>query len=438
SGDSSGSATGTMYTMAAVPVAPTITDRTATSVKISVSKGTNPVGTQLAIYKVANSITCNGSGGVYLAANGSDNGSTAVWQTDVLWGTQTNTGLTTEKGYSFCVKAKNANGVETTFSAIGSRDKSFVPLTGDFTCDISTTPGDPTRINSDTFTNRYSDPTQAGHYIIALDNGATPNTATFVASSNCILSINANDTLATGSIKLTGGSIAIPDGAVIKLNQATYIKDADADGYSADGKIYLTGGAGYRRKNLATTLISGQTDCNDNVIGTVGATPLYQDLDGDGYGNLNVAINACATAGYVTNKLDCGDNPAAGGANARPNQTSGFTTTYTNVNNAPSYDWNCSSNGGTGTYFGTEYYASASTPTYVDGDSCNAMEVCRNKCTASTTYNLTTTQVACGGTGNARGTLVNYNSYNPWCTGCFCSGATSGYPIAASGTQACN
>ena len=56
---------------------------------------------------------CYGSGGSYIAADGSDNGDTAVWQTDSQWGTTTATGLSETTEYAFCVKARNGDSTET-------------------------------------------------------------------------------------------------------------------------------------------------------------------------------------------------------------------------------------------------------------------------------------------------------------------------------------
>lgn len=45
----------------------------------------------------------------------------------------------------------------------------------------------------------------------------------------------------------------------------------------------------------------------------------YADLDGDGYGNAASSVAACTQpAGYVTNKMDCNDDPNAGGAAIHP------------------------------------------------------------------------------------------------------------------------
>ena len=182
-------------------------------------------------------------------------------------------------------------------------------LPGDYICTQAT-------INSGSFTDRYLDGNRPGEnptrYIIGLDSGTgTDNSAVFEARS-CIMTLNSTDTLAVGSLSLTGGSIAIADGGVIKIGQPVWIIDADEDGYSSDGKVYYgTQLAGYRRKNLATTLDAGNTDCNDGSYNTSNlcctVATRYQDADGDTYGNPGVSISACTTAGYVDNNTDCND-----------------------------------------------------------------------------------------------------------------------------------
>lgn len=306
-GESSGSTTAVAYTLAAVPPAPTASNRTSSSVQLFVSKGTNPSGTLLAIYRVENSTTCNGTGGVYIAATDGSTGASAVWQADTTWGNMTIPNLSSEKTYSFCVKAKNANGVETSFSAIGSKDSTYIPIAGDFIC----TEGN---ISSAVFTNRYIDGNTPGRYVLGLDKGtSTTNSAIFEARS-CTLTLNSTDTLVTGSLKLTGGSIAIAQGAQIKIGQPLYVVDADSDGYVNTNKVYFgTPPVGARRKNLVTTLASNDGDCDDtSATNSMVISPAYIDSDGDGYGYGPLMTCGPRTGGsYSANNLDCNDSTTA-------------------------------------------------------------------------------------------------------------------------------
>lgn len=299
--------TGTVagFTLAAVPTTPTVNTRTTTSVNVAPSYGTNPATTELALYMVENSVTCNGTGGVYIADNGSSNGATAIWQASSVWGSANNgtvsvTGLSSEKAYVFCVKARNGSNIETTFSSVGSYNAGYIPLSGDFLCTSETA-------SSSAITNRYVDGSNPARYIIALDSGAgATNNAVFEVKS-CIMTLNSTDTLVVGSLELTGGSIAIATGGQIKIGSPAWIIDADGDGYSLDNKLYYgSQPIGGRRKNLATTLVAGSTDCNDTSASLYRSVAGYLDSDGDGYGA--GAYTTCGGAGsYVANASDCND-----------------------------------------------------------------------------------------------------------------------------------
>ena len=292
------------YTLAVVPSVPTVNTRTTTTVNVNPDPGTNAAATTMAIYKETGT-TCDGSGGSYIAANGSDNGSTAVWQTDATWSTVTVTGLTSETAYSFCVKAKNAENVETAFSSVGQNDSGYIPLSGNFVITANTS-----------ILNKYIDASDSGRYVMGVDSGTgNLNTAVLNLQSG-ILTVNANETVVAGSFSLSGGSIAVAtNGGQLKPGSALWAIDADDDGYSSNTKLYYGGRPGPvgKRKSQVTTLSTA--DCDDgfyatnNVCCTVATR--YQDADGDTYGNPSVSISACTTAGYVDNNTDCNDASAS-------------------------------------------------------------------------------------------------------------------------------
>jgi hypothetical protein len=109
---------------------------------------------------------------------------------------------------------------------------------------------------------------------------------------------------------------------------------------SSNGASVTTYTAGTLRNSA-----SAQVDCNDNSYNLSNSccaiATRYQDADGDGEGNLNVTISACTTAGYVDNSTDCGDDPAANGANAHHGQTTCYDVPFTHVNGGNSWDYNC-------------------------------------------------------------------------------------------------
>lgn len=346
------SSTASKYTLAALPSAPTVSNRAATTVNVNPNPATNPAGTLMAIYRETGT-TCDGSGGVYLAANGSSNGATAVWQSDATWATVTATGLSAEQTYTFCVKAKNGDNVETNFSSSGTfEDTGLIPISGSYTF-TGTGPK-----NTNTFINRYVDGDNPSRYVIGVDDGSGTNGAVFEVRSGA-LTLNATDTLVVGSLNLTGGSIAIANGAVIKIGQSLWMVDADSDGYSSNNKIYIgSAPANGRRKNLATTLSTVDCDETNASYNNQAIVTYYRDIDGDGQGaSANGTSATCATTpgGYVANNTDCYDaNPAT--TNAELAYVGSGTCSTANRGDG-SYDYNCST---TSTACSTQHYATAS------------------------------------------------------------------------------
>jgi hypothetical protein len=95
------------YTFAAVPPMPTLVQRAANSVQLSLSPGTNPSSTVLALWNATKREWINASG------LGS---ATPVWQASSTWAMITVKNLTFDTTYDFQVKARNQQQVETELS----------------------------------------------------------------------------------------------------------------------------------------------------------------------------------------------------------------------------------------------------------------------------------------------------------------------------------
>jgi len=95
------SAVAHVYTLAAEPPAPDITNRKSNSVDVTVSRGDNPPETLLAVK--------NKTEGVYLDGQGRGS-ATEVWQVELDWGLITVDGLQPDKSYEFFCIAKNGDG----------------------------------------------------------------------------------------------------------------------------------------------------------------------------------------------------------------------------------------------------------------------------------------------------------------------------------------
>ena len=94
------------WTLANVPDAPTVDGVTATSLDVTVNANANPAITEFCIYETSNA--------KFVQLNGSL-GATEVWQTAAAWGTITLNGLSTGVTYTFKVKARNGENVETAY-----------------------------------------------------------------------------------------------------------------------------------------------------------------------------------------------------------------------------------------------------------------------------------------------------------------------------------
>jgi len=95
------------WTLANIPLAPTVNNFTLTSLDVTINTNSNPDTTT---YAIQDSIT-----GKYVQTSGTL-GDNAAWQKASVWGTKTVTGLTTGTIYTFRVKARNSENIKTAFS----------------------------------------------------------------------------------------------------------------------------------------------------------------------------------------------------------------------------------------------------------------------------------------------------------------------------------
>ena len=105
-------------TLANVPAAPTVDNPTPTTLDVAVNANANPASTEFAIQRTSDD--------QYLQADGTF-GASAAWQTAAEWDTTTATGLSPETEYSFQVKARNGENVETAFGTAASESTTAAP-----------------------------------------------------------------------------------------------------------------------------------------------------------------------------------------------------------------------------------------------------------------------------------------------------------------------
>jgi hypothetical protein len=108
------SPTAAKVTLANIPAAPTLANPTTSTMTVDVNANGNPAVTVFAIQCMAANPGDPNWVGKYVSATGTPSAS-AVWQTDATWGITTVLGLQSATTYTFAVKARNQEGVETVF-----------------------------------------------------------------------------------------------------------------------------------------------------------------------------------------------------------------------------------------------------------------------------------------------------------------------------------
>jgi hypothetical protein len=362
----------TARTLVNVPGAVTITRSSATTAVInSINSNSNPISAEYAVYQEVG-VTCDGSGGNYVAANGSNNGSTAAWQALASWNGVTVSSLTPESEYVFCAKARNTALVETVFGPKSVTTGKIIPVTGDLTVD--------TNLNSATnFITRYKDGSDINRWIIGLDTvGVNSKNSSKVNLTTGSLTVNSNETLVAGELNLQGGSLFIPTGGRLAIGSKLWAVDRDVDGYPdvTNGEVKLWYGevapanagvpqAYFRRKGFLSTLTT--VDCNDN-------DDIHNAICCE-----NVGV-ACATDGACCSSV-CGtnaDNDALFSASA------GHTGTCKVAPALPYTDCNDALSGHSYTLPSATYYPDADLDTYTLSGVSSGTAICANAATWDT------------------------------------------------------
>jgi hypothetical protein len=131
------SGTATAATLAYVPGAPTLSDPTFSTLRLNVNPNGNPAHTQFAIRCTGTSPSDPTWTNKYVNTSGQPSAS-AVWRTDSQWSTITVQGLEDCTLYTFAVKARNVDGIETDFgSGAALRTELWGDLDGDSDVDLN-------------------------------------------------------------------------------------------------------------------------------------------------------------------------------------------------------------------------------------------------------------------------------------------------------------
>lgn len=90
---------------------------------------------------------------------------------------------------------------------------------------------------------------------------STSNTASLSLLSNGSVTINSTGSLLVGSLAMSGGSVAIQSGGLIKTGTPIFVADFDADGWAADFTFFEASSPGLRR--LGVMKSTSTADCQD-------------------------------------------------------------------------------------------------------------------------------------------------------------------------------
>ncbi len=99
-------------TLASTPAAPALANPSSVSMKINPDAGANPAYTELSIHCIATAPFDANWDGQYVDAAGAPSAS-PVWVSDAAWGNRTLTGMQPSTQYTFVVRARNLDGIET-------------------------------------------------------------------------------------------------------------------------------------------------------------------------------------------------------------------------------------------------------------------------------------------------------------------------------------
>ncbi len=113
-------------TLAIVPSAPTVANPTSNSIDVNPNLNGNPSYTELALQCTSTDPFDAAWDGMYIDAGGNPSAA-AVWQDDATWGAATAQGLQPETDYTFAVKARNLDLIETALGPGGTSTTAPAP-----------------------------------------------------------------------------------------------------------------------------------------------------------------------------------------------------------------------------------------------------------------------------------------------------------------------
>lgn len=217
------------------------------------------------------------------------------------------------------------------------------------------------------------------------DSGvADKNGAVLKVAQNQTLTVSANQTLAVGSLNMSGatsGKIVLLSGAQIKPGAAVYMTDSDNDHIPSGTTQVLVpnngaGVSGTISKRKYTVTNPTATDCNDSISGHNNTLPasFYVNNDLDSWPSANFVSAGTRVCSSAANW----DTTSSFSA---PGETAGMALSLGGRTNAGGTDCNDSLTGHNYTLPSAVYYIDSDTDTYTAGSGNSGTAICSNAST---------------------------------------------------------
>ena len=343
-----------LYTLANVPAAPTVNNATASTLDVSVNANSNPVSTVFAIQETGSSN--------YVQADGSLAGS-AIWQTETAWATTTVTGLSATTSYTFHVKARNGDAVETAFGA--SANGTTISASSPVLSATSITSFGSVCINTTAGSNSFT------------ISGTNLSTADVTVGSLSGFSFSTDDISYTSSLSIPQGGGIFSQLIYVKFtptSEITYDDNLSIGGGGAAGITAAVSGSGI---NTAPTVTAGAANTITSsaavIPGTVTLTGCSA-ISAYGIEYSTTALFVNGTGAPVTGSNLSGGNFSVGLSGLNTGTTYYFHTYATN-------------NGGTA--YSAEDNFTTLTPTLNVSALADFGSVCTGITTAANTFSIT-------------------------------------------------
>jgi hypothetical protein len=360
-----------LYTLANTPGTPTVANPTSSSLDVTVTLNGNPASTEYAIQE---------TGGNYVQADGSLSAS-AVWQTASTWGTKTVTGLTPSTLYTFQVKARNGNNVESAFGAAQSG-----------TTNAANQP-DLTETALAAFGNVCINTTTAANTFTI--TGTDLTTADVTVGPLAGFTFSTDDITYTSSLTITQAGGA--------FSQLIHVKFSPTAAIAYDGNIPVGGGGA-----LSDDVAASGTGVNTKPTVTAGAATNITINSATIPGNITADGCSAVTAYGAEYSINAGFANGTGVQFPGSNLSLGaFSVDISVLNSGTQYYYHTYATNGGGTSYSSQGTFTTVTPN-LSTDALTAFgAVCTNTTTAAHTFTITGTNLS-----TADVTVATLNGYS--------------------------